>query len=239
MASRASGPVTDAEAPDEAALNGTPLPHGEAGATIAAALRAEILGGGYQPGERIRQQELASRHGASRVPVREALRILEADGLVTIVANAGSWVSRLSVQECTEMYQMRERVEPLLLSYSSVSLPGHVIEQLQDLADAMQQSADVEQFIALDRRFHLLSYSAASTIVLGDTVMRLWNRTQHYRRAYTRMFRAERDDSVHYDHQLLVAALRNRDSEDAERVLAGHIRRTRLALARHPEIFDA
>lgn len=239
MASSASGPVTDAGVPDETVLSGTTLPHGEAGATIAAALRDEILGGGYQPGERIRQQELAGRHGASRVPVREALRILEADGLVTMVANAGSWVSRLSAQECTEMYQMRERIEPLLLSYSAVALPAYIIEQLQDLADAMQQSADAEQFIRLDRTFHLLSYSAASTITLGDTVLRLWNRTQHYRRAYTRMFRAERDDSVHYDHQLLVAALRNGDTEDAERVLAGHIRRTRLALARHPEIFDA
>lgn len=221
------------------ALDATSLPHGEAGARIAAALREEILGGAYQPGERIRQEELARRNGASRVPVREALRMLEAEGLVTIVANAGTWVSRLSAQECTEMYQMRERIEPLLLGYSAASLPQDVVAELQDLADAMQRSADVEQFIALDRRFHLLSYSAASTIMLGETIMRLWNRTQHYRRAYTRLFRAERDDSVHHDHQLLVAALRNRDAEDAERVLAGHIRRTRLALARHPEIFDA
>jgi DNA-binding GntR family transcriptional regulator len=233
VASGGPGSVTDA-APDAPLL-----PHGEAGARIASALREEILGGGYQPGERIRQQELAGRHGASRVPVREALRILEAEGLVTIVANAGSWVSRLSAQECTEMYQMRERIEPLLLSYSAQQLSAEVIDELQGLADAMQSSADMEQFIALDRRFHLLSYSAASTIMLGDTIMRLWNRTQHYRRAYTRMFRAERDDSVHHDHQLLVAALRNRDPEDAERVLAGHIRRTRLSLARHPEIFSA
>lgn len=137
------------------------------------------------------------------------------------------------------MYQMRERLEPLLLSYSAAALPEDIVEQLQSLADAMQHSADVEHFIRLDRKFHLLSYSAASTIMLGDTILRLWNRTQHYRRAYTRMFRAERDDSVHYDHQLLVAALRNGDAEDAERVLAGHIRRTRLALGRHPEIFDA
>ncbi len=237
MASSTAGALSGA-AP-LTAVNGAFLPHGEAGARIAAALREEILGGAYQPGERIRQQELAGRHGASRVPVREALRILEAEGLVTIVANAGSWVSRLSAQECTELYQLRERLEPLLLSYSVAALPAGVIERLQGLADAMQRSADVEEFIRLDRTFHLLSYSAAATIMLGDTISRLWNRTQHYRRAYTRMFRAERDDSVHYDHQLLVVALRNRDTDDAERVLAAHIRRTRLALARHPEIFDA
>ena len=238
MASSASRPVSDAQPrPDDPSSRS--LPHGEAGARIAGALRDEILGGGYQPGERIRQQELAAQNGASRVPVREALRILEAEGLVTLVANAGSWVSRLSAQECTEMYQMRERLEPLLLSYSAAALADEVVDELQGLADAMQRSADVEEFIRLDRRFHLLTYSAASTIMLGDTILRMWNRTQHYRRAYTRMFRAERDDSVHYDHQLLVSALRNRDAEDAERVLASHIRRTRLALGRHPEIFDA
>jgi DNA-binding GntR family transcriptional regulator len=158
---------------------------------------------------------------------------------VTLVMNAGSWVSRLSAHECTEMYQMRERLEPLLLGYSAASLPEAVVERLQQLADAMQESTDVEQFLRLDREFHLLSYSSASTIMLGETIVRLWNRTQHYRRAYSLMFRAERDDSVHHDHQLLVAALRNSDGEDAERVLAGHIRRTRLALSRHPEIFDA
>ena len=230
--------MTDLPQPAADGRAGPLLPHGEAGVRIAAALREEILGGSYKPGERIRQQELAGRHGASRVPVREALRILEAEGLVTLVMNAGSWVSQLSAQECTEMYQMRERLEPLLLGYSASSLSDEVIERLQRLADEMRQTSDVERFLRLDREFHLSSYSAASTIMLDDTVVRLWNRTQHYRRAYTHMFRAERDDSVHYDHQLLVAALRNRDSEDAERVLAGHIRRTRLALSRHPEIFD-
>jgi DNA-binding GntR family transcriptional regulator len=235
MASSPPGPVSHVETDDRALL-----PHGEAGMRIAAALRDEILVGGYQPGERIRQQELAVRYGASRVPVREALRILEAEGLVTLVMNAGSWVSRLlSAQECTEMYQMRERLEPLLLGYSATLLSDELIDRLQQLADEMQHSADVGQFLRLDREFHLACYSAASTITLGDTIVRLWNRTQHYRRRYTLMFRAESDDSVHYDHQLLVAALRNRDSEDAERVLAGHIRRTRLALGRHPEIFDA
>lgn len=234
MASGPPHPVSNVE-PDDRVLH----PHGEAGARIAAALRDEILGGDYQPGERIRQQELAGRHGASRVPVREALRILEAEGLVTLVTNAGSWVSRLSARECTEMYQMRERLEPLLLGYSAGSLSDQMIDHLQQLADEMQRSADVDQFLRLDREFHLSCYSAASTIMLGDTILRLWNRTQHYRRAYSLMFRAERDDSVHYDHQLLVAALRNHDAEDAERILAGHIRRTRLALGRHPEIFEA
>ena len=70
------------------------LTHGAAGARIAAELREAILAGEYAPGARIRQEDLADRHGASRVPVREALRMLEAEGLVTLVANTGAWVSR-------------------------------------------------------------------------------------------------------------------------------------------------
>ncbi len=224
---------------EETSQSGSGHPHGESGARIAAALRDEILGGEYRPGERIRQQELARRHSASRVPVREALRMLEAEGLITIVANAGSWVSRLSAAELAEMYQMRERLEPLLLRYSAGSLSEEALERLGHLADAMQGSPDVEEFLTLDREFHLLCYSATATILLGDTILRLWNRTQHYRRAYARMFRAQGDDSVHHEHQLLVAALRNRDGEYAEQVLAGHIRRTRLALGQHPEIFES
>ena len=212
--------------------------HGAAGARIAAELREAILAGEHAPGTRIRQEDLAGRHGASRLPVREALRMLEAEGLVTLVANTGAWVSTVSLAECAEMYQIRERIEPLLLRYNVPLLDEDAVDELQLLADAMERSSDVEQFLRLDRDFHLSCYAAADTAVLGEMVLRLWNRTQHYRRAFTRMFRSEGDRSVHHEHQLLVSAIRRRDVDDAERVLVGHIRRTRLELARHPEIFE-
>jgi DNA-binding GntR family transcriptional regulator len=212
--------------------------HGAAGARIAAELREAILDGEHAPGARIRQEDLAGRHGASRLPVREALRLLEAEGLVTLVANTGAWVSTVSLAECEEMYQIRERVEPLLLRYTVPQLSDEAIDRLQLLADAMERSSDVEQFLRLDRDFHLSCYAADDTAVLGEMVLRLWNRTQHYRRAFTRMFRSEGDRSVHHEHQLLVSAIRRRDLDEAERVLAGHIRRTRLELSRHPEVFE-
>lgn len=211
--------------------------HGSAGARIAADLRDSILTGHYPPGARIRQEDLADRVGASRVPVREALRMLEAEGLVTLVANTGAWVSQLSLEECAEMYQIRERIEPLLLRYSIPFLTETEIDALDALVEEIERADDVEEFLRLDREFHLASYAAADTSLLGDTVLRLWNRTQHYRRAFTRVFRLEGDRSVHYEHHLLASAIRRRDIEAAEQVLAGHIRRTRLELARHPEVF--
>jgi len=216
--------------------HGSRAQHGSAGTRIADDLRQSILAGEYEPGARIRQEDLADRHGASRLPVREALRVLEGEGLVTLVANTGAWVTSLSLAECEEMYQVRERIEPLLLRYNVPLLSVEQVDNLDRLAGAMEQTDDLEEFISLDREFHLASYAVAETSVLGETVLQLWNRTQHYRRAFMRVRGAD-DRSVHHEHHLLVSALRRHDLEDSERVLAGHIRRTRLELARHPEVF--
>jgi DNA-binding GntR family transcriptional regulator len=201
-------------------------------------LRGDILSGRLLPGSRLPFAELAERYGASRVPVREALRILEADGLVTTVANAGAWIASLSLDECVELYQVRERIEPLLLRYSLPHLDDPSVERLAELAEQMRRTSDVEQFLALDREFHLGSYAGAGTSFLGPTVERLWNTTQHYRRAFTRLLDDDSHRIVHDEHHMLVAAIRDQDSEEAERVLLGHIRRTRRQLARHPEVFD-
>ncbi len=177
------------------------------------------------------------RHGASRAPVREALRILQADGLVVTVANTGAWVARLSQAECEEIYQVRERLEPLLLRMSLPQLGPARIERLATLAREIEQVDDVEQFLRLDRALHLLSYEGAETAMLGDTIERLWNTTQHYRRAFSLLIEPEDRRTLHDEHHMLVKAIRDGDAEDAERVLAGHIRRTRLQLAHHPAVF--
>lgn len=213
--------------------------HGAAGARIADSLRNDILSGVYIPGERIRQDELAERHGASRLPVREALRRLEAEGLVTLVANTGAWVSQLNQLECQELYLMRERLEPLLLGMNVPLLTEDDVDGLDLLADSMENCDDVERFLRLDREFHLSCLSYAPTTVLSQTVSSLWNRTQHYRRAVTRVYYSEHDKSVHHDHHLIVAALRRRDSVEAEGTLATHIRRSRMELDLHPEVFVA
>ncbi|TYL54429.1 GntR family transcriptional regulator [Agromyces mariniharenae] len=212
--------------------------HGAAGRRIADALRRDILDGVLAPGTRIRQERLAEEYGASRVPVREAIRALEGEGLVTVVANTGAWVSRLSLAECDELYRVRERIEPLLIRMSIPGLDDADAAELARLADAMESAADADEFVRLDRAFHDLTYRGAETLMLGDTVARLWNRTQAYRRVYSRLFLRHAARAVHHEHHLLVHAIETGDADDAERVLLGHIRRTRLALAKHPEVFD-
>jgi DNA-binding GntR family transcriptional regulator len=212
---------------------------GNASMRIADALREAIVGGEFPPGSRIRQEEIAERFGASRVPVREALKILEAEGIITLRANAGAWVSHLSLAECEEVYQTRERVEPLLLRYSAPHLSAEQLDHLESLAERMAETTDVEEFLRLDREFHWGTYAMAETLVLGDLVRRLWSATQPYRRAYTLMIDAHSQRIVHDEHHMLVTALRDGDLDTAERVIEGHIRRTRRLLARHPEVFAA
>ncbi len=156
---------------------------GSASARIAEAVRRAILSGDYQPGERIVQEELSERYGGSRIPVREALRQLESEGLVRLVANTGAWVQSLTMAQCSEVYQTRERLEPLLLRHSAEYLTDDVIQTLQSLAKQMEQASDIEEFLELDRQFHFATYRAEGTYVLRDLVTRLWNTTQPYRRA--------------------------------------------------------
>jgi DNA-binding GntR family transcriptional regulator len=206
---------------------------------IANSLKEEILSGKFPPGVRIRQEDIAEQFGASRSPVREALRILEAEGLINLVAHTGAWISHLSLAECEEMYQLRERIEPLLLRLSIAHISDETILKLQELAGEMEATSDVEKFLKLDREFHLLSYSGAETVLVGEMVNRLWNTTQHYRRAYSQMMAASSFKPAHYEHHLLLSALKKRDADDAERILFGHIRRTRLELAQHPDVFNS
>jgi DNA-binding GntR family transcriptional regulator len=206
---------------------------------IAGALRTAILDGSFGPGERIRQEDVAARSGASRIPVREALRMLQAEGLVTLVANSGAWVTRLTLAECAELYQIRERLEPLLLRASLPGLQPPVTGRLAELAEVMERSgSDVDAFLRADREFHLASYSAAAPGETSQIIGRMWNTTQHYRREFTKIAAGRAALGVtHLEHRLLLDCLRREDADDAERVLVMHIRRTRLELSRHPEIF--
>lgn len=213
---------------------------GDAGERIAEQLRDEIVSGAIQPGSRIRQEELAERFSASRIPVREALHVLESDGLVRIVPNSGAWVSTLTLEECEEIYQMRERLEPLLLRYSAPLLDAEDLDELALLAHRISApSVSTEEFLRLDSEFHLGTYAKATTSQLGELTRRLWNITAPYRRAYVDSWDKESRRIANEEHHLLLAALRDDDVEDAERVLAGHIRRTRRQLAKHPELFHS
>jgi DNA-binding GntR family transcriptional regulator len=213
------------------------VPEGAASARVANFLREAILSGDIGPGEWIRQEEVAERFGASRLPVREALRILEAEGLTEHEPRRGARVPRLGRHEVDVMYRMRERLEPLAVAESIPHLTEEDLARLEELQDRIEQNTDVSQFLVLDRQFHLLSYTGCAIDQLLGTVTRLWNSTQYYRRAFVTITGPGRMWVVNAEHRLLLDSLQRRDAVDAERYLGGHIRRTRIELERHPEVF--
>ena len=206
---------------------------------IATHLRDAILSGEIGPGERIRQEEVAERLGTSRLPVREALRMLEAEGLTEHTANKGARVPALDRHELDVLYQMRERLEPLALTESIPHLTSGQIRELEDLADRIAADTDLSEFLALDRAFHLGSYAGCGTEHLVATVTRMWNSTQPYRRMFMTLGGPDRRWIVDHEHRLILDAIKRQDSVDAERFLSGHIRRTRIELDQHPELFGS
>jgi DNA-binding GntR family transcriptional regulator len=206
-------------------------------ARVAAYLRDAILGGQLRPGERIRQEEVAEQFGASRLPVREALRILAAEGLTELEPHKGARVPRLTQHEVEVIYRMRERLEPLALAESLPRLTAADHDQLGQLQQRIEDHGDLEKFLDLDREFHLLTYRGCRVEPLNSAVTRLWNSTQHYRRSYVALGGQDRMWLVNAEHRLILDAVLRRDAEDGERYLAGHIRRTRVELSRHPEVF--
>ncbi|MGW4490539.1 GntR family transcriptional regulator [Streptomyces sp. NPDC004376] len=204
---------------------------------IADHLRAAILSGALAPGTRIRQEDLAASLGSSRLPVREALRIMESEGLIVIKPNSGAWVSRLDRKECEDIYKIRERLEPLALAESIPHLTPAQMDALEVLQEQIEANDDPNRFLILDREFHLTTYEGCAIEQLSALVRRSWNTTQHYRRAYARLVDDSGRQVINYEHRLLLDAVRRGDTVDAEHFLASHIRRTRLALARHAELF--
>lgn len=202
-------------------------------------IRELILSGELPPGERILQEDLARRFGMSRIPIREALRFLESDGLVTLKSNSGAWVAKLDYAECIEVYKIREKIEPLALAESVPNLDEEQLAGLESLVERVELARNIEEFLRLDREFHLGSYAAAGMPELVRIIQRYWNRTQQYRRAYTRMIGPQGRWVINHEHRLIMESMKRRDAETAASLLNVHIRRTRLALADHPVIMGA
>lgn len=205
---------------------------------IADYIRSAILSGDYPPGSRIRQEEIAERLGSSRIPVREAMRMVEADGLVTLKPYSGARVVDLDYAEFDTAYRIRERLDPLALVQSLQNITDRDIDRLEEIEAEVEKAPSPDRFVLLDREFHLATYAGCKDKQLLSTITRFWNTTQHYRRAYAQLIDDNGRLIIKYEHRLLIDAIRRRDAVDAERFLSGHIRRTRITLAEHPERFD-
>lgn len=199
---------------------------------ITDALRTLILTGELAPGERIRQEELAERFETSRMPVRVALKQLEAEELVLLRPNAGAWVSSIDPEDFVQTYQLREVLEPFAIRASLPKLTDDHRERIHELAAATAEVTGrldvVEEFTRRDREFHLATFAGVREESLYERVVQLWNKTQRYRRITVPRFTDADNVATHADHQLICYYIDHNDAESLGEVLRLHIRRTRI-----------
>ncbi len=209
------------------------------GQAIAARLREAIMDGHLLPGTPIRQEALAQHLGTSRIPVREALRQLESEGMLTLVPHSGARVARLDLNEHIELYRIREALEPMAIAESAKHLTDGQLRELRELAVLIEASREDQQaWIRHDRTFHLLTYAAAPFPRLLRMIHGFWNSSQQYRRVHVSAFDDHTFDVIHMEHQMILDALERHDPLDASERQRSHIRRTRLDLtARAEDVF--
>lgn len=207
---------------------------------VADLLAERILSGHLQPGERLKQDELAAELNLSRIPVRDALRILETRGLVSLRANAGARVTSLTVRDMEISYRIRETLEPMLLAESMPNLTEQDFEEMREAKLKLDAVKHVDEYMPLSKQFHWTSFRGHQAPLLAQMVERLWDTTHSYRRAYAELALkdAERMKIMCAERDLLFGAIVRREIDLAPRILGAHILRTHMGLLEADELLE-
>ena len=121
---------------------------------VADAVRTRIIAGQLSAGTRIDQDALAAEFSVSRMPVREALRQLGAEGFVTIVPHRGAIVTALSPAEVEEIYEIRASLEGVAARHASLRLTADDLDALRKILDTMRNESQIDRWVALNAEFH-------------------------------------------------------------------------------------
>jgi DNA-binding GntR family transcriptional regulator len=195
---------------------------------ISEALRQDIARGVLKPGAPIRMRPLAERFGVSAMPVREALRRLEAEGLVLFEKNRSITVNRLSAQEIDEVSKIRMELESLALRYAIPQLADdeETIASLGVLVRRMDDTqVDPDAWRTLNEEFHRMMYHAAAMPRLESLVTSVMSSIEPYIRIYVRT--TEHIEHAQVQHRELLECTREGDVERACTVLRSHIQFSR------------
>ncbi len=200
----------------------------------AAALRTAILEGELRPGRRVNQEAWAARAGVSPIPVREALRALAGEGLVTYRRRRGYVVTELDLAELEEVYALRRLLESEALRRGVPRAAAEDVAALEDAAGACREVGDVAGRLEANRRFHGVLHGLAGSRPLTRLIDLLWDSTEAYRALYYALpGEAEEADRA---HRAIVAAVASGDAERAVALQDAHRER---ALARLREALAA
>jgi len=188
------------------------------------AIRVRILHGSYTEGEPLRQDALADELGVSRIPIREALRQLEAEGLVTFNPHRGAIVSSLSLEAIEEVFELRATIEPDLLRRAMPRLTTYQLDQADEVLDRYAvalRTGDVAKWGELNWQFHASLYAPAGRAVTMGIVQRLHQQSDRYLRMQLALTHGE--TRANEEHRAIAAAARARDTKRACQLVRDHI----------------
>ena len=199
----------------------------------------DIRAGRVLPGERLTETELAKRFGISRTPVREAIRQLEADGLVVHMPRLGATIRRLDQSEVSELYEMRAVLESTAARLAARAASGPELQEIAALHRAMGQAGDIEDLYKLNQMFHAAILDAARNRFLVSAVQSVQKTLFILGRST--MEQSDRTQAALHEHRLILDALEARDEGAAEQAMRGHIQgahAARLAQRRNERSAD-
>lgn len=187
-------------------------------------LRQAILEGRLKPGERLMEIKLADRLGVSRTPVREAIHMLELEGLVLMVPRKGAQVANITEQDLKEVLEVRRGLEELVVRFACQRITREQLEGLKKSAKNFEMlipGGDLTALAKADVRFHELVYEAADNKRLNQILINLREQMYRYRIEYLKDKKAR--EGLAKEHWNLYWALADKDYESAKRIIDGHI----------------
>lgn len=185
-------------------------------------IRSSILSGEFEPGMQLKLQNLGNRYSISLIPVREALRLLEAEGLVESVRNKGARVAAISMGDALDVYRLRLLLETTALRMAFDHLDDDLIKKLQQYQREMRDtfSRDRLKYLSLHQQLHFGIYNRCGSKWTIKLLGMLWNHSERLRRLSLPKVDL---NNVTEDHSAIITALRARDLEAATSALENHI----------------
>ncbi len=191
--------------------------------TIYRTLRERILSNEVPSGSRLVLRQLANQFDTSDIPVREALRMLERDGLVEMIPYRGARVTTLTAREIEETYFIRGHLESIATGLAAERITTTELDTLEELMVRLRDAVAAQDgpgFSDLNREFHRTIVAACGNEMLRDLTMDIWQRHSGFQRVFRMV--PGRIAASQAEHEGIMAALRARDTERAAKLALWH-----------------
>lgn len=188
-------------------------------------LRNNILTGKYEEHEELREITIGKEFGVSRTPVREALRRLELEGLVTIIPNKGAYVTGITSKDVKDIYLIRSQLEGLCARLATENITEEQLNKLDEIILLsefhLKRDNSAEQMAELDSRFHEVLYEATDSRILSHVLTDFHKYVLMARKSS--VVSEDRAKKSIQEHKEILQAIRNRDADMAEQLANEHI----------------